>query len=119
MIFNLRVYFRRHVEWSRKTFGEGRRTIGLTKHIEKECAEIRRAPDDLEEWADVIILGIDGFWRAGGTADDLDRILQEKQVKNVTRTWPTGVDENTPIEHVRDDTPAPAADLPQTVSTWS
>lgn len=94
-------YVERQREWSRRTFGPGQRTIGLTRHIEKECAEIREAPTDREEWIDVIILAIDGFWRAGGQPDDLSRLLQAKQEKNFARQWPPAGPETEPVEHVR------------------
>jgi hypothetical protein len=86
--------------WSRRTFGEGRRTEGLCIHIEKELAEIRAKPQDLEEWIDVILLAMDGAWRAGYTAAQVAEALQAKQLKNHTRKWDVrGQDE--PCEHVR------------------
>lgn len=52
--------------WSAATFGPGYRTAGILAHIRKELAEIEADPHDLEEWIDVILLAIDGFWRHGG-----------------------------------------------------
>src|SRR5690606_19752169 len=46
--------------FSEKTFSPGRRTKGLCEHIREELKEIEAAPNDLEEWIDIIILGIDG-----------------------------------------------------------
>lgn len=62
---DIREYNERQRQWSRKTFGEGKRTIGILAHIRKELAEIEAKPDDLEEWIDVVILALDG---SGGTA---------------------------------------------------
>lgn len=94
-------YLRRQMKWSEKTFGPGPRTIGITKHIEKECEEIRQNPTDLEEWIDILILGLDGYWRAGGKAEDLMLHLQMKQDKNFARQWPAPISQDLPVEHVR------------------
>lgn len=51
-------------DWSLKTFGEGQRTEGIVKHIYQELQEIVSNPRDLEEWADVAILAMDGAWRS-------------------------------------------------------
>jgi len=75
--------------------------VGLTKHIEKECAEIRAAPEDLTEWIDVIILGLDGYWRAGGSPEILQLLLQTKQDKNIAREWGPPGSEDQPNEHIR------------------
>lgn len=88
-------------EWSLRTFGEGRRTGGVTAHIAKELEEIRRAPDDLEEWIDVIILAMDGFWRAGGKSQDLAPMIMAKQEKNRARQWPKPTSEDEATEHIR------------------
>lgn len=94
-------YVRRQMFWSATTFGRGLRTIGVTKHIEKECAEIRAEPSDLEEWIDVMILALDGYWRHGGTAEDLPWRLRAKQDKNFAREWPPIQPEDQPTEHVK------------------
>lgn len=94
--------------WSLRTFGPGKRTLGITRHIEKELMEIRANPDDLEEWVDVILLAIDGYWRAGG--EDLVLDLYTKQYKNFNRSYPpVGVPEDQPIEHLREPTEEPTA----------
>lgn len=96
----LNDYITRQINWSRTTFGEGPRTGGLTKHIIKELDEIRAAPTDVEEWVDVVILALDGAWRAGYSADQIVTALETKQAKIMTRTYPkVGQDEVS--EHVR------------------
>jgi len=96
-------YFRRQITWSYKTFGPLQRTAGIVNHIKKELAEVEADPYDLGEWVDIIILGMDGYWRHGGTAEKLLADLQEKQIVNFNRQWPDwqtlGDDEA--IEHVR------------------
>lgn len=110
-VVNLVAHLERQIEWSKRTFGDGHRVNGVTKHIEKELAEIRAKPDDLTEWIDVAILAFDGAWRAGYSARHIADALLAKQAKNMARNWPKPVPgEDVPIEHVRDET-EPAKDV--------
>ena len=93
-------YIVHHMDWSRKTFGDGPHTEGLCKHIEKELAEIREDPNDLMEWVDVIILAIDGAWRTGHTPAQILDALSKKQGLNFTRYWNV-TPEDQPNEHDR------------------
>ncbi len=95
------LYLSAQRAWSHVTFGRGRRTVGITRHIEKECEEIRAKPDDLGEWIDVMILALDGYWRAGGTPNMIEWHLREKQDKNFGRRWPAPQSEDEPTEHVK------------------
>lgn len=90
-------------EWSGATFGPGERHIGISDHIRKELDEIARSPYDLSEWIDVVILGLDGAWRAGHEPEAIVNALQEKQAKNEARIWPDWreVPPGTAIEHIR------------------
>ena len=83
------------------TFGEGQRTVGITKHIRKELDEILENPTDLMEWIDVIILALDGAWRAGYTPRQIVEALDQKQQINFAREWPPNSDPNEPTEHKR------------------
>jgi hypothetical protein len=94
-------YVERQAEWSTRTFGPGLRTKGILDHISKELKEISADPGDLEEWIDVMILAIDGYWRHGGHKLDLMRRLQDKQNKNFERKWPIPVSEDIAVEHER------------------
>lgn len=87
--------------WSAATFGPGNRTAGILAHIRKELAEIEANPGDLEEWIDVILLAIDGFWRHGGL--DLAAALWAKRDKNRARKWPPPGPEDQPTEHVKEE----------------
>lgn len=102
-VFDLVAHIKHQIEFSSKTFGPGGRTRGVVDHIRKELAEIEKKPEDLEEWIDVIILGIDGAWRAGHSAEDIVRTLIAKQLKNEARKWPDWrtADRSKAIEHIR------------------
>ena len=97
----LAAYLTEAREFSRSTFGEGNRTLGVTKHIEKEIAEVRAKPFDLTEWIDIIILACDGYWRHGGEPEKLLGDMMAKLAKNKARTWPKPTSENEAVEHDR------------------
>jgi hypothetical protein len=97
----LESYLTRQWEWSARTFGPGRRTLGILQHIGKELKEIEAEPTDLSEWIDVVILAMDGFWRHGGNPADLLPGLLAKQRKNFARQWPMPESEDVAVEHVR------------------
>lgn len=100
---NLEQYIADQRLWSGETFGPGARTAGLLAHIGKELEEIAGNPGEVSEWVDVIILAIDGAWRAGHEPTEIAAALVDKQRKNFARSWPdwrtSGQDE--PIEHLK------------------
>jgi hypothetical protein len=102
-MYHLSQYIERQKRWSTRVFGPGKRTLGLTAHIRKELDEIEANPLDLEEWIDVIILGLDGAWRTGAPAAAIWMKMVEKQGKNLVRTWGPVVSEDLPVEHIRDE----------------
>lgn len=89
--------------WSNRTFGPGERTGGVLAHLRKELDEVAAAPDDLQEWADLLILVLDGATRRGFTGTEVINAYHTKMVENHARTWPDwrGFSEDEPIEHVR------------------
>lgn len=89
--------------WSIETFGPAYPATAIVDHIRKELKEILDAPDDLEEWVDVIILAMDGAQRAGHDARDIFAAILAKHAKNRARTWPDWrtADPDKAIEHVR------------------
>lgn len=95
----------RQRKWSAQTFGPGMRTQGIIDHIRKELLEIEKDPTDVEEWADVIILALDGAWRCGGEPQEIIEAVVNKLYKNETRDWPDWRDfpEDQAIEHIRTD----------------
>ena len=100
------AHIERQRTWSRATFGPDTRTAGVLAHIRKELDEIAAAPHDVTEWVDVIILAIDGAWRAGHEPQAIIDALIAKQARNEARTWPDWrtAPEGQPIEHVRGET---------------
>lgn len=87
--------------WSAKTFGPGRRTLGIIDHIEAEIVEIKKDPTDVEEWIDIVILALDGAWRTGASPARIVEVLVDKMARNRARKWPDWRDftEDQRIEH--------------------
>ena len=101
--FTVSRFVQEQREFSLTTFGPGKRTAGIIAHIRKELAEIEADPSDVGEWIDVVILALDGAWRAGHAADVIDAALWAKLAKNKARTWPDWrtFGEGEAIEHDR------------------
>ena len=97
------AHIERQRDFSTRTFGPGTRTAGVLDHIAKELDEIRKAPTDLSEWADVIILALDGAQRTGAAPQDIIDAIVAKQDKNESRDWPDWRDQDPDkaIEHHR------------------
>ena len=102
--FDFIEFLNHKISWSAKNFGPGRRTKGIVAHIRKELQEVEANPTDLEEWADIILLAIDGAWRSGATSEQIAGMLMGKMRKNELRNWPDWrkMKEGDPIEHVRE-----------------
>ena len=100
---DLVAHIHRARAFSEKTFGPASRPNGVIAHIRKELEEIEAKPDDLEEWIDVMILAMDGTWRAGFEPEEIAAALVAKQTKNESRVWPDwrAVPAGEPIEHDR------------------
>lgn len=104
--FRLFDYIYDHILWSKDAFGPGQKTEGLIKHIRKELDEVTAKPNDVEEWVDIMILAIDGAWRAGHSPKAICEALATKQYKNVfSRKWPDWrtAKPGEPIEHIREE----------------
>jgi ribosomal protein S27AE len=98
------AHLERMREFSLRTFGPGLRTFGVIDHIAKEFDEIREKPDVIDEWVDVIILGLDGAQRTGVPVQDIIDALIAKQGVNEKRAWPDWrtAEPGQSIEHDRD-----------------
>lgn len=99
----LETFIKRQRRFSRKTFGPGERLDGVVAHIRKELREVKKTKGrDIVEWADVIILALDGAWRQGFTPAEICEALDAKLQKNTKRDWPDWRTAGPgPIEHVR------------------
>jgi len=86
--FDLIKHLRRQKAFSEKTFGPGARTKGVLDHIRKEVSEVYKNPSDVTEWIDIVLLALDGAWRAGHTPEQIAAALEAKQSKNESRSWP-------------------------------
>lgn len=113
--FNFYQHLKRQREWSGTTFGPGARTKGVVDHIRKELGEIEADPTDITEWIDVVILALDGAWRAGAWPDQIIATLVAKQTKNEARVWPDWrtADPNKAIEHVKESVSLSSTQQPQ------
>ena len=89
-------------EWSLRTFGLGRRTLGICKHIKKELLEIEENPSDSGEWLDVVILALDGAWRAGYEPTEIMAALETKQQINFGRRWGSWPHDDEISEHIHE-----------------
>lgn len=100
---DLLAHLRRQREFSERTFGPGARTKGVLDHIRRELVEIEGKPHDVYEWIDVVLLALDGAWRAGHSPEDIVLALAVKQERNERRTWPDWRTQpaDKAIEHVR------------------
>lgn len=115
------AYLQGQREWSEDTFGPGNRTEGVVEHIIKELTEIvgvdfvrevagrewvrnREMTPDPSEFVDVVILALDGLWRAGYEPQETINAIVTKQMLNETRKWPDWrtFTEARAIEHVRE-----------------
>jgi hypothetical protein len=100
----LETYITEQRKFSSETFGPGARTKGVIDHIRKELTEIEAKPSDLFEWVDVIILALDGAWRAGYEPEEICDALEVKAARNKRREWPDWRtrSEDEAIEHNRE-----------------
>ena len=97
----LMAYIAKQKVWSGITFGNGKRTKGITNHIRLELKEIEDDSDRPNEWIDVVILALDGAWRTGATPKQIVEILKEKQIINFNREFPFPESEDHTSEHTR------------------
>jgi hypothetical protein len=87
-------------EWSDATFGYNRSAEGPIAHLAKEIEELADNPGDRLEYADCLLLLLDAYRLAGGSADDLVGAAWQKFGINRSRVWGEP-DENGVVEHVR------------------
>lgn len=90
--------------WSYETFGPGPRLGSGIKHLHKELDEAEAKPEDITEWADIVILALSTAMRQGHEPQDILDAVVAKMDANELRKWPDwrAVEVDTVIEHVRD-----------------
>ena len=104
MIQDLREFYAAHGEWTYATFGDAtvRGPIGPLKHLAKEAAEAQEHPDDIEEYADCLLLTFDSARRAGISYDQLVEAAWKKLAKCKARSWPKAPGD-APVEHIHEE----------------
>ena len=88
-----------HAEWSDRQFGNVG-PVGPLKHLAKEANEAAEAPDDISEFADIIMLVWDATRRAGITDEQLAKAVEEKLERNKRRQW-RAVKDGEPCHHLK------------------
>ena len=85
-------------EWAKKTFKDS--SISSTiAHLRDEIDEIEESPDEIEEWADVIILYMNAAYYSGHSMDDILIAVHKKFEKNKNRSWGEP-DERGVVKHI-------------------
>lgn len=100
---SLHTLFYDLVLWSNHTFGNRweRGPVGPLNHLKKEAQEAIEHPEDISEFADLLILVFDAAWRAGHNYASLERAVNEKFALLQTRDYSGPADANGVIEHDR------------------
>lgn len=86
--------------WSRNTFKDSTMESNLD-HLRDELNEIVENPNDIEEWADVIMLYMNAASFAGHSMDDILVAVNEKLEKNKKRKWGEP-DERGVVKHIEE-----------------
>ena len=73
--------------WSDSVFGKRSDPSGPLKHLKEEVDEVLERPDDVEEWADCLLLLLDAARIKGIDACSLLLACQSKLEKNKQRKW--------------------------------
>lgn len=88
-----------HAEWSDHQFGDVG-PVGPLKRLAKEAIEAAEAPDDISEFADILMLVWDATRRAGFSDEQLAEAVAEKLERNKRRAWGK-VKDGEPCHHVK------------------
>jgi len=86
--YDLVAHLERQKAFSLRTFGPGYRLDTVVAHIRKELQEVEENPRDVTEWADVMLLAMDGASRAGHSPVTIAQALEAKLTRNEQRQWP-------------------------------
>lgn len=94
-----RFVMAQHAEWSDRQFGNVG-PVGPLKHMAKEAIEAAEAPDDISEFADILMLVWGATRRAGFSDEQLAEAVAEKLERNKRRAW-GDVKDGEPCHHVK------------------
>ncbi|HCA9596864.1 TPA: DUF550 domain-containing protein [Klebsiella pneumoniae] len=94
-----RLVRKAHAEWSDRQFGNVG-PVGPLKHLAKEAIEAAEAPDDISEFADILMLVWDATRRAGFSDEQLAEAVAEKLERNKRRQW-GAVKDGEPCHHLK------------------
>lgn len=112
---DFQAHLTRQMAFSRATWGPGKRQRGIVEHLRKELIELEESGGAPEEWADIVLLALDGLLRSNafnnpdrpltsdGSAKAALQDILFKQSKNELRVWPNWreASQNEAIEHKR------------------
>lgn len=96
---SLQDFQNRIASWQAATF-PNQSLAGKLAHLCKEAGELRSAPSDLHEWADVLILFLGAAAFQGLTVSELLRLAEEKHAICKNRKWPTSPDADGVYHHL-------------------
>ena len=85
-------------EWSKNTF-KNSSILSNIAHLRDEIDEIEEFPDNIEEWADVIILYMNAAYLSGHLMNDILVAVHKKFEKNKSRSWGEP-DERGVVKHI-------------------
>lgn len=100
--FTLEEFRKQHYAWALKTFGPDQDPL---LKLEGEVQELQAQPKDLEEYADCLILLLDGFSKhlPALTAADLLLAAFRKLEKNKARKWQPIPGKPGTFQHVKEE----------------
>lgn len=75
MTFDLIALIHRQRALSLRCDGPGKRADVVFDHLLAEVAVLRKAPQDPYQWADMVLLVLDGAWRAGHEPEEIAAAL--------------------------------------------
>ena len=87
-------------EWSKETFKDST-ILSNIEHLRDEIDEIEEFPENIEEWADVIILYMNAAYLSGHSMDEILIAVHKKFEKNKNRSWGEP-DERGVVKHINE-----------------
>jgi len=89
--------------WSTTQFGESVDLPRILNHITEATGDVEKEPARLHNWIDIVLLAMDGAWRAGHSPKEVVQAIQDVQVRNIMRDWqnPGDLPIGEPIKHIR------------------